>query len=191
MTTRLTESHRAAPAPGREIGSLISAGFGLTFVWINSGELPSTARIPLLVAAVAAAVAIVMLSLRDYRRRTLATTPPEAGAVFGWKYWAIVGVEVAALMAGSQILSRLGYPELGVAWVAFVVGTHFFPLGIIFRLRVFHLLGAVITGLGLAGFVVRMLGHVDPIAVVSGVLSGIALLGFGLCAFLSSSTEKE
>lgn len=191
MTTPLKESAPPTSAPGWEIGALIGGGFGLAFAWINSGDLPTLVRGAVLVASVAALAAIVLLSVRGYRQRAGAVGATSPGSAFGWKYWVIVGVEVVALVAGSQILSRLGYPELGVAWVALVVGTHFFPLGVIFRLRVFHVMGAVITGLGIAGFVVRALGYVDPIAVTSGVLSGIALLGFGLCAFLPTTNERE
>lgn len=50
----------------------------------------------------------------------------------------------------------------------------------------FHTLGVVITALGIAGFVLRAFGQVGPVAIVSGVASGIALLLFGLGAFIST-----
>ena len=49
-------------------------------------------------------------------------------------------------------------------------------------------LGAIITVFGVAGFGLRALGHVEPIAVVSGVLSGLTLLAFGLWAFTPGRT---
>jgi hypothetical protein len=139
-------------------------------------------RTALIVLAGLALLTILVLSVRVYRRR-----PGPTGGVrrslFGWKYWLVVAIEAVALFAGTRILTDLGHPELGVAWVAVVVGTHFFALARIFGLARFHVLGATITTCGLAGFVLRMLGEVDPIAVVSGVVSGFVLLAFGLWAF--------
>ncbi|MEU4361784.1 hypothetical protein [Promicromonospora sp. NPDC023987] len=193
MKTPLKEPHRTTPVQGREIGAQIAGAFGLVFVWINSTALPLAVRVPLLVAAGIALAAILLLSVRSYRQQadregsaragTDQSTARASGSPFGRKYWLVVGIEAIALFGGSQIIIGLGYPELGIAWVAFVVGTHFFPLARIFRLARFHVLGAIITAFGIAGFTIRAFGHVEPIAVVSGVLSGLALLGFGLWAF--------
>lgn len=178
---------RPSGTDGREIGALIGGAFGMVFIAVNSGGLASVLRMALLAVGAIALIIIVLLSVRSRRARTSgepAVTPPaRSGSPFGRQYWMLVGIEGLALFAGSMIITRLGYPELGVAWVAFVVGTHFFVLARIFGLARFHLLGAVVTALGIAGFVIRAVGHVEPIAVVSGVLSGFVLLAFALAAF--------
>ncbi|MEU4388931.1 hypothetical protein [Promicromonospora sp. NPDC023805] len=197
MATPITETPRTTPARGREIGSQIAGTFGMVFVSINSTTLAPPVRIPLLVVAGIALLAIVLLSMRSYRQqaRTASALPTDAaqpggqpsaqpvGSPFGRAYWLIVGIEAVALFGGIRIITGLGFPELGVAWVAFVVGTHFFALARIFRLARFHALGAIVTTFGIAGFVLRALGHVEPVAIVSGVLSGLALLAFALGAF--------
>jgi hypothetical protein len=176
---------------GREVGSLIGGGFGLAFVWINSAALPAAARGTLLAVAGAGLLAIIVLSARSFagqaRGRSERPGDPGASATpgaapFGRRYWSIVAIEAVALFGGARVLSLLGHPELGIAWVAVVVGTHFFALGGVFRLARFHVLGALVTALGLAGFALGAVGQDDAIPVVSGVVTGFVLLGFGLWA---------
>jgi hypothetical protein len=63
-----------------------------------------------------------------------------------------------------------------VAWIAVVVGVHFFGFGRAFRLTRFHLLDTAMTALGVAGFVLTRVGAgAAVIGLVSGVLSGVAL----------------
>lgn len=101
---------------------------------------------------------------------------------FSRGYWIVVIIEAIALFGGSRFLTSIGHPELGVAWVAFVVGTHFYALGYIFHLARFHLLATVITVCGLAGFVAWFADIPDFIPIFSGIIPGFVLLAFGLWA---------
>lgn len=176
----------SAGAPGREIGSVIGGVFGAVFVLVNSLGLPAAARLTVAALALVALAVVLVSAFRVARSRTPAepgaTAAATAGSPFGRRYWSIVAVEVVALVVGTQALTRAGLPELGVAWVAVVVGTHFFALAATFRLRRFHIVGGLVTGVGVAGFVLRALGAIDAIALVSGVGSGLLLLGFSLWA---------
>lgn len=202
MTRSAETARQAAPVQGREIGSQISGVFGTVFVWVNSGGLPPAVQVPLVVAACAAFVVILVLSFRSYRaQRQNAASSVKLGSgdsprgasrtsPFGRAYWVIVVIEVIALFGGGRIITGVwGQSELGVAWVAFVVGTHFFALGRIFRLARFHVLGAIVTLLGIAGFVLYPLGAYDAIAVVSGVASGFVLLAFALWSFAPDRSQ--
>lgn len=93
-------------------------------------------------------------------------------------------MEAVALFGGARAVTALGFPQLGVAWVSFVVGTHFFALGRILRLARFHVLAVLVTLCGLAGFALAALGWSSVIAVVSGVVPGFVLLGFALRALV-------
>ena len=188
MESPITKTSRPTPVRGREVGAQIAGVFGMVFVAVNSTALAPPVRIPLLVAAGIGLATIVLLSIRSYRTQARAASSTPGGSPFGRAYWLVVGIEAVALFGGSRALTSLGHPELGVAWVAFVVGTHFFALARIFRLARFNVLGAIITVFGVAGFGLRALGHVEPIAVVSGVLSGLTLLAFGLWAFTPGRT---
>lgn len=65
---------------------------------------------------------------------------------------------------------------VSVAWVALVVGVHFFGLAAIWRMPLYHWLGAAMTALGLSGFLIYALGGPAPlVGLVAGVGSGMAL----------------
>jgi hypothetical protein len=131
------EQGRMSQMHGREAGSLIAGLFGSVFVWVNSAALAPTVRIPLLAAVGVAVIAIVLLSVRSFQKQNRpngnpgerpGSTQVRAKVPFGWKYWLVVGIEAIALFGGTRFITALGYPELGVAWVALIVGMHFFPL---------------------------------------------------------------
>ncbi|WP_252199888.1 hypothetical protein [Brevibacterium sp. RIT 803] len=109
---------------------------------------------------------------------------------FGRSYWIIVGIEALALFGGTRLLSGLGHPELGVAWVAFVVGTHFYALGHVFKLDRFHILATVVTLCGIAGFIAFFASVPAFIPVFSGIISGFVLLAFGLWALVTVDGER-
>lgn len=165
--------------PGQRMGSLIAAAFGLIYVLINAGPLPSTWTLTLRVLA-AIAFATVFLALF---RRGLASrdSGEQERRVFGRGYWLVVATELVALFVGARVLSGpLDAPEAGVAWVSLVVGVHFFALAVVFRQRFFNGLGAVITTCGVVGLVLAATPAAEPaIALISGVLPGAVLLGFG------------
>lgn len=176
---------------GVEIGSMIGGSFGLVFVGVNSGTLPGVLQMLVIGSAAVLFAVIVWLAVRALSARARGRRSPQGDAPsassrgFPRSYWVIVGIEAIALIGGAQLLARFGYPEFGVAWVAVVVGTHFFALARAFDLARFHLLGAVITLLGVAGFGLGGFGSAGLIPVVSGVASGFTLLVFALWALVT------
>lgn len=166
---------------GRTIGALIGGAFGTLFVWINSATFEFPTRTIVLVIAVAGFGVIIAQGVLNIRTWTTPVTAASSSR-FKWHYWLIVGVEAVAIVSGSYVLTDQGYPELSIAWVAAVVGAHFFALAWALRFAQLHVLGATITACGLAGFLVRWCGQVEPIAIVSGVSPGFALLTFSLWA---------
>jgi hypothetical protein len=165
------------PRTGRFIGSTIGLVFGLVFVLVNTGELAPGPRLALRVAAVVVAVVLAVGTVRQLRR---AGADGEAGpgrGGFDRRYAAVVAAEVVALAAGLAVINGvLEAPRFAVAWVAFVVGVHFFGLARIWRLPQFTGLGVAVTALGVAGAVAGLAGAGPAvIGVLSGVLSGVAL----------------
>lgn len=163
---------------GQQIGSMIAAVFGLVYVLVNAGPLPGPWAMTLRALAVVAFIAVLVATARLGRA---SRTTVEQRGVFGRAYWTVVAIEFAALFLGARVLSGpLDMPEAGVAWVSFVVGTHFFALAVIFHESFFHWLGGAITACGVAGLVLAITGAGEqPIAVVGGVVPGAILLGFG------------
>ncbi|MET8846175.1 hypothetical protein [Amycolatopsis sp. NPDC004625] len=158
------------------LGVLIGAAFGTVFVLVNSGPpLPAALGWVLRALAVVVLAAVVVLGLRAGGRPTLEDRP-----VFGPGYRVIVVGEVVLLVAGFFVLSLLDAPvQANVAWIATVVGLHFVALASAWKTRSILVVGAVLTGLGVAGL--ALLGS-EPewVPFVSGVLSGVTLLGGSL-----------
>lgn len=153
---------------------LIGLVFGLIFIEVNSGDLASTWSFGLRAAGVVIAVILFVGLL--WRRRGLDEAGQAVGR-FDRRYWVVVAVEVVALLAGLVIIKRvLDAERFIVAWIAVVVGVHFFGLGPIWRDSTLYLVGAVLVLLGLAGFLIGTAGgSAAAIALVSGVGAGAVL----------------
>ena len=162
---------------GQQIGSTVATVFGLIYVMVNTGSLPTPWTLILRVLAVLAFALVVFTFART--PRSDGGSPPQRILTRG--YWIVVVIEFVALFVGARILSGpLDAPEAGVAWVSFVVGVHFFPLGVVFKTRFYFVLGALITACGIVGIVLALVGQ-GPAAIdlVAGVTPGAILLGFG------------
>ncbi|NBH05829.1 hypothetical protein [Amycolatopsis sp. SID8362] len=158
------------------LGALIGAAFGAVFVVVNSGPpLPAALGWVLRALAVLALAAVVVLGLRAGGRPTLEGRP-----VFGPSYRVIVIGEVVLLVAGFFVLTLLEAPvEANVAWIATIVGLHFVALAWAWKTRSILVVGAVLTVLGVVGL--ALLGSAaEWVPFVSGVLSGVTLLGGSL-----------
>lgn len=171
------------------IGSLISGVFGLVFVLVNTGSLSPGVALVLRGLAVAAFLAL-LVALRSSPGGEPAAP---RGNGFGPSYGLVVLVEVVALFGGLSVIDRLlDAPQAGVAWVATVVGAHFFALGAVWSEPFFHRLGAGLLACGVAGLLLAAAGGGAPtIDVVGGVLPGALLLGAGLRGALSPGRDAR
>lgn len=162
----------------QKLGSVIGSVFGLVFVLVNTGSLPTLSAMLLRVLGIAAFVAVVVAS----RRPDPVTRPGPEGSGFGRGYWFVVALEVVAIFAGLALLNGpLDMPKAGVAWVAVVVGAHFFGLAAVWHRALFSWLGAPMLLCGVVGLVLAAAGaRQAAVDLVGGVLPGFLLLGFGL-----------
>lgn len=167
------------------IARMIGATFGLVFVLVNAGTAGSPWSWLMRVAGVVVFVAV----LARIRRLGEVTVEPRDNAIR--VYWSCVLLEVAALLLGTRLLAANGHGEYGVALVAVVVGVHFLPLAWAFRQPAFHPLGVVLVALGVAGALVGLLGGGETgIALVAGVGSGLALLGYAAAPLAGRTAEQ-
>jgi hypothetical protein len=159
-------------------GSLVAIAFGSVFVLVNSADSPSPW--PLVIRALAA---VVVALLAAGLVRVLRTTRPApeipASEYLHRRYWLVVILEAVALFGGLSVVNGvLDRAAVSVAWVALVVGVHFFALAAIWRTALYHWLGATMTALGVAGFVIYAVGGTAvAVDLVAGVGSGAALYG--------------
>ena len=167
---------------------VVGTVFGLVFVLINVGTMPLRIAAPLRVLAVVACALVLAAVVIEARRPSSAVSEQPGGGAFTRGYWCIVAAEVVALVAGIAVVKIwLHLPQAVVAWIATIVGVHFFGLAVLWQQRFFHWLAIVLTGCGVAGLVMAVLGCAEAgIDLVSGVLPGVILLGFGLWAGASS-----
>ena len=181
----------------RFAGFFVGSVFGLVFVLVNSGPpLPPVLATVLRTLAVIAAVAIVVLVALTMRRESArevidarsgsegAESVPERtrfDAFFG----AVTLIEFALIFGGITLLTRLGAPpQTGVAWVALIVGLHFFPLALRWRQPEILFLAWYATVLGVLGLILVATGHAVWAPLVSGVLTGVGMLGGSVVAIV-------
>lgn len=153
----------------------------MAFVLINSGPpLPPAVSMGVRGLTVAAAAAIVGLAVLRMRKESR----PEAGDAspgaprFGAFFGVVTTIEVLLIIGGAQTISRLdGIPDqAGVAWVALVVGLHFFPLAWHWKQSEILYVATYGTVLGSVGLVMAFAGHPDWVPLVSGVVTGAGFL---------------
>jgi hypothetical protein len=163
--------------PAVTIGHVIGGFFGVAFVIANSGPLPESWRDVMIAAAMALSLLSVVRFRRGVREGSLSRAPQDER--FDRSFWLIVVVEVVALFGGLAVLNRW-QPSAAVAWVALVVGLHFFLLARLWRssFTEIALVATALTVLGVVGLVVAFTADsADAVALISGVGSGVVLLG--------------
>ena len=178
--------------PGTYVGHLIIASFGLVFVGVNSGPLNDGLR---LTAIALAAVAFLIIAAGFGRtlRNWNDVSPEVKSTRFNKPFLIIVAIEVIALFGGARIISSME-PSAILGWVALVVGLHLISLAIWWMPGQIGVLftGVALTLLGIAGLVIGFLTQEsDAVALISGVGSGIVLLGTSLIAAVRTLTYRQ
>ncbi|MEU7866977.1 hypothetical protein [Dactylosporangium sp. NPDC049140] len=174
------ENNGPRRVPGHIIGSIIATGFGTGFIAGNCGKLDDPWPQVLRVGAALAAAALIIAVLRPRGAAPAGGPRPDrAGRFMGRGYWIVVAIEVLALFGGLAVINAVLHRfEVSVAWVALVVGLHFYGLGYVWSAPMYHWLATAMTVLAAAGFVVFLAGGGEAgVGLVSGVGSGIALYG--------------
>lgn len=167
------------------LGSLIGTTFGLVFVEVNAGKLPTGIGTALRVLGVVAfLVYLGLLARARARPESHDGHSVEAGQAkidFGRGYRLVVAAEVVVGAVGLAVINgRLDAPQAGVAWVALVVGLHFLGLAAVWRQPFLFWLGTAIAVCGAVGLILAAAdASAAAIAAISGVVPGGLLLGAG------------
>lgn len=166
---------KVSSPPGRRLGSVISAVFGVIYVEVNAGSLPAT--MVLMLRVLGAAVFLLVL-IRLWPDGSQQPTPLDRRVVgFGSRYWLIVALEAAGIVVGSAALRAVGLGSATVAWVSIVVGVHFLALAAAWRLSLLRRLGTAIALCGAVAIVAAAAGAGTAwVAGIGGVLPGGLLL---------------
>ncbi|MGA3538674.1 hypothetical protein ACK8GE_05170 [Micromonosporaceae bacterium DT194] len=172
----MTTAQRRTQPSGIVVGSMVAITFGAVFVLVNSAGLPGAWPLVIRAAGLVVAVMLLVGLVLVVRQAPPAAFAPAPGYM-NRRYWLILALEAVALFGGLAVINNvLHRTAVSVAWVALVVGVHFFGLAWIWRMPLYHWLGAAMTLLGLAGFLVYALGGTAAtVGLVAGVGSGVAL----------------
>jgi len=172
----MTTAQRRTQPSGIVVGSMVAITFGAVFVLVNSAGLPGPWPLVIRAAGLVVAVMLLVGLVLVVRQAPPAAFVPAPGYM-NRRYWLILALEAVALFGGLAVINNvLHRTAVSVAWVALVVGMHFFGLAWIWRMPLYHWLGAAMTLLGLAGFLVYALGGTAAtVGLVAGVGSGVAL----------------
>ncbi|MEU9120380.1 hypothetical protein AB0C96_11045 [Streptomyces sp. NPDC048506] len=177
----------------RMSGVFIGALFGTVFVVANAHDpLNPAIGITLRVLAVLTFAGLLALAVLAGRRGGPAPEGDEASrpAWFGGKFGFVVAAEVLLLIGGNLALRGAGAPtETTVAWIALIVGLHFLALTAVWQRRSIAVPGAALTALGVIGLGMAGTRAVAWVPFVSGVLSGVALLGG--CAYAIAQAYRS
>jgi len=163
--------------PDRGMTALIEGMFA--FAWFGWGQADVTAnalRILLAIGGVAGLLVAVGGGIQALRSPagTSALHDRRALRVYGF----VVGLEFVIAGVGAGALGALGYADFIPAWVAAVVGVHFFPLARLLHDRSLPLLGTLMLVVAAAALGAGMFTDVAP-STVAGIGAGTLLLEFG------------
>lgn len=117
-----------------------------------------------------------------------------AGGLLAWRHWSdgtafddatgrtfgiIVGIEFAVAGLGALLLALRRRPEFIPAWIALVVGVHFFPLAPLLHYPLLYVVAALVTLVALAAIPVARSRSL-LVSAVTGVATGTILLATAL-----------
>lgn len=173
---------------GRATGAGVMAFFGLGWMACGVTDMPVAAGRAVFAAGVLVSITFAVLGARLGRRAanapTTDTEPTAAGKKkVGVRFALVVVAEWVAIFVIARVLVSTDHAEAIPAFVAAVVGIHFFPLASLFGVRAYHLTGAAMCTSAGAGAVLAPLTSTDALwTSVPGFGSAAAL--YATCVYL-------
>jgi len=179
-------------------GSLFMLGF-FTIMW--AGFIPgSIGATPFAIAsfAIFTVFAIWLFIEAVMTMRTVRKLPDspanETDKRVGKRFGIIFGIEffliaISFIFLGNSII---GNPNYIPPVIAFIVGAHFIPLGVMFKMRVHIILGIIIMFAAAIGFVFIALGEwIDPANAIVSLATAlcVAIMGVYLLRFIKAEVK--
>ncbi len=180
---------------GSSTGVLFMTLFGTVWAAAGAGALGGAAQVILLVVALALAATLCLGSLRLRRsaRSLSLEDSPQARARrtrVSRSFNLVFGLEGVAIALAFVLLGRYGLGTFIPAVVALIVGVHFFPLAELYRVKVYHLTGAVLCVLAMVAFFLETSARLPLVGLGSAATlfaTAAYILSFGVKARRSGS----
>lgn len=188
MTELLTPTDRAVPTPGPTSKDGAATALVLGFAgaawggWAHDGS-PASWSLPLTIGSLVGLLLAGVAGVRTFRHREGESAMREANG--RRSYYRAVAVEVALIVLGVAGLDLARHPEYLAAWILFVVGVHFVPLGRLFRVPGLTVAGVLLPVVAVAAAVLGATGHAAP-AAVAGTGGLVVMLVVGAVALYQS-----
>ncbi|MET9553437.1 hypothetical protein [Streptomyces sp. NPDC006645] len=178
---------------GRATGAGVMAFFGLGWMACGVTDMPVAAGRAVFAIGVAVSITFAVLGARMGRRAAATpTTDTEPTAArkkkAGVGFALVVVVEWVAIFAVARVLVATDHAEAIPAFVAAVVGIHFFPLARLFGVGAYHWTGAAMCASALTAAVLAPLTSTDALwTAVPGFGSAAAL--YATCVYLLRTND--
>ena len=169
----------SAASANRAIGAMFFALFG--GCWLAFGLLGGYGMrlVPLLVI-VAGTLLLFFASRRQFRRNRGSAYAVEADSPeskrAGRIFTAVNAIQWTLVFIVAAVLSRLGHKEWVIPSIIFIVGIHFFPLALAFKVPRHYATGAALT----------LLAVFYPLMSSAGPTSPVGCLGAGIILWASA-----
>lgn len=171
------EFRRDATATAAIFGFFAASWFG----WAQ--ENPPTAwQTALIVGSILALLVAVVGGVLTWRRWSSKTV---FNRHTSRRFGLIVGLEFAIAGVGAGVLTALGRADLIPAWIALVVGVHFFPLASLLKDPLLYGVAALVSLIALVAVPLAATLAV-PVSAFTGFATGIVLLGAALFSLSSA-----
>jgi hypothetical protein len=174
-----TAIHGSAASASRAIGAMFFSIFG--GAWLALGILGGYGRsLVSLLIIVTGTLSLFFASVRQYRQNRSAhaaeADSPEAkrsGRIFS----AVNAVQWTLVFVVATVLSRAGYKDWIIPSIILIVGIHFFPLAVAFKVPRHYATGAALT----------LLAIFYPLMSSAGPTSPVGCVGAGIILWLSAA----
>lgn len=153
MQNRITETSPRYLV-GLTSGSLVLICFGTLWAGLSLQGLRDWGLWTVIVIAGVVTVALLvpgLTTLRAARSLHQAKVTPEEQALgkkIAGRFGIVFGVECTAIAAANVLLILFNHPEFIAPVMVLIVGLHFLPLAFLFQVRIYSLVGAVLSLLG-------------------------------------------
>src|SRR5476649_667226 len=173
-----TEINGSAASASRAIGAMFFTIFG--GAWLALGILGGYGMsVVALLLIVAGTLLLFFASLRQFRRNRGAhaaeADSPEgkrAGRIFN----AVNAIQWILVFVAAAVLSRVGHKEWIIASIILIMGIHFFPLSVVFKVPRHYATGAAMT----------LLAIFYPLMSSAGPTSPVGCVGAGIILWVSA-----
>jgi len=147
-------------------------------MWLSWGQsgAPAGWAVPLTIMSAVGIIVAIVGAVRTWQHRHGESAMSQLQG--RRTYRRVVILEALIIAGGATALGITGHSAYIAAWVLFIVGAHFVPLGRLFRIDSLVVVGILVIMVSVGAAIAGLLGTIAPTAIAGGV-GGVLLILFG------------